>query len=183
MKIFFKDQKIHFKKHLSDLKKVNIIPYQEQELKHKLNTQILKPDSYKSRIDLLFNYKIFPSNILSAYPQWIDENRTIQPGDTIVQQINIPPLAYCSQRVIVGVRVKDVFNSNDCKGFSYETLEGHVEKGISIFKIEEIKDSAYFMIETYSSSALPILKIVQPISSWYQDFCTKKALKSIYGLS
>jgi hypothetical protein len=183
MKIFLKNQKINFKKHLIDLKKSNILPYKNQELKHKISQRILNSNFPNFPFDLIFNYQIFPSNILSSYSQWIDENRIIQSGDTIVQQINIPPFTCCSQKLIVGVRVKDVFNTNNCKGFSYETLEGHVEKGISIFKIEQVNNLAYFTIETYSSPALPLLKPFQPISSWYQDFCTNKALKNITDLS
>jgi hypothetical protein len=37
----------------------------------------------------------------------------------------------------VGVRIKEIIDDKDCKGFSYETLQGHVEKGISTFIVEQ----------------------------------------------
>ena len=179
MKIFLKDQQNSFEKHLSALKSVGIIQYDKQQLHHKIALQELDCCFSNFRFDKLFNYHIFPLNILSAYPQWVDENRSIQAGDTIVQQINIPPFRSLAQRIIVGVRVKEVFNSGKYKGFSYETLKGHVEKGISLFQVEEVNDKAVFRIETYSAPAQPMLRLFQPISSWYQDFCTKKALSNV----
>lgn len=179
MKIFFTDQQRQFPKHLLELKISSVIPYQREFLKHKVSKQTIGCNLSSLSFNSFFDYKIFPTNILTAYPQWIDEYRAMQPGDTIVQQINIPPFSTLSQRLIVGVRIKEVFNSDDCKGFSYETLAGHVEKGVSIFKIEPQKSISVFTIETYSVPALSLLKLFQPISSLYQDYCTNKALTNV----
>lgn len=179
MKVFFTDQRNQFPKHLLELKNSNIISYQKDLLKNKISKQSIACNFSELTFDSFFDYKIFPSNILTSFPQWKDENRTIQSGDTIVQQINIPPFDMLSQRLIVGVRVKEVFNDNHCKGFSYETLKGHVEKGISIFRIEPKKDFSVFTVETYSSPAIPILKTLHPFSSLYQDYCTKQALLNV----
>ena len=178
MRVFFINQQNQFPKHLLELKSSNIIPYHKDSLKHKVGKEILDCNFSDLSFVSFFDYKIFPINILTSYPQWIDEHRIIQSGDTIVQQINIPPFGKLSQRLIVGVRIKEVFNTDDCKGFSYETLNGHVEKGISIFKIEPLKNISVFTIETYSSPAISLLKLFQPFSSWYQDYCTNKALKN-----
>jgi hypothetical protein len=176
MKIFITDQKKHFPTHLFKLKKHDIIPYQKENLKHKISQQLINGRFNNLSFDSIFDYKIFPSNILTAYPQWIMENRKIQVGDIIVQQINIPPFNNLSQRIIVGVKIKEVLNSDNCKGFSYETLRGHVEKGISTFTIEPKNNRLVFTIETYSAPANAFLNLFQPLSSLYQDYCTKKAL-------
>jgi len=179
VKIHLSDQSKHFSKHLEALKAVNIIAYDTNQLKHKTDSIELNCKFSDFNLNKLFAYHIFPPHILSALPQWINEERSIQAGDTIVQQINIPPFKALTQRMIVGVRVKEIIDQENCKGFSYETLQGHVEKGISLFQIEQVKDKAVFKIETYSTPAQPLLKLFQPISSWYQDYCTKKALENI----
>lgn len=179
MKIFLTNQQKHFPKHLETLKTIDIIPYNINQLKHKTDNIELNCKLTDFNLNKLFNYQIFPSNILIALPQWIQEKKDIQVGDTIVQQINIPPYKVFSQKIIVGVRIKKIINNKNCKGFSYETLEGHVEKGISIFQIEQINNKVFFQIETYSAPAQPLLKMFQPISSWYQDYCTKKALNNL----
>jgi uncharacterized protein DUF1990 len=179
MKIFLTDQQKHFSKHLEGLKTVDIISYDINQLKHKTDNIELNCKFSDFDFPRLFNYQIFSTNILSALPQWIQEGRNIQTGDTIVQQINIPPSKTLAQRIIVGVRIKDVIDKEYCRGFSYETLQGHVEKGISLFQVEQVNDKVIFKIETYSAPAYSLLKLFQPISSWYQDYCTKKALQNI----
>lgn len=179
MKIFFTDQQKHFERHLVELKDSNVIPYQRGLIKHKVHKQIIHNSFSDLFFSGFFDYKIFPTHILTALPQWIEENRTIQPGDTIVQQINIPPSSILSQRLIMGVRIKEVFNSDSCKGFSYETLTGHVEKGISTFKIEPQKNFSVFTIETHSAPGLAFLKLFQPFSTLYQDYCTNQALLNV----
>ncbi|MDB5139124.1 MAG: hypothetical protein JWR12_1040 [Mucilaginibacter sp.] len=179
MKIFLTDQQKHFEKHLWELKNSNVIPYQRELIKHKAHKQIIDRNFSDLSFSSFFDYKIFPAHILTAFPQWIEENRTMQPGDTIVQQINIPPSSILSQKIIVGVRIKEVFNSDSCKGFSYETLTGHVEKGISTFKIESQKNISVFAIETHSAPGLAFLKLLQPFSSLYQDYCTNQALLKV----
>ncbi|MBC7389178.1 MAG: DUF1990 family protein [Opitutaceae bacterium] len=178
-KIFFSNQHEHFVEHLTELKNSKIIPYQKAFIKHKISRQVINRNFSDLSFENFFSYNIFPSSILTAYGQWEAERRTMQLGDTIVQQINIPPFNRLSQKLIVGVRIKEVFNSDGCKGFSYETLRGHVEKGISTFRIEPQKSSSAFTIETYSAPAMPLLKLFGPFSSLYQDYCTNKALKNV----
>ncbi|MCG2794018.1 MAG: DUF1990 domain-containing protein [Weeksellaceae bacterium] len=133
-------------------------------------------------IDLkfLFHYKIFPDNILIFKTQWNDENREIKIGDTILQQVFIPPLKSFSQKIIFGVRIKEIINEENRKGFSYETLEGHVEKGISTFTIEDFNQKITFKIHTFSTPGNIFSKLLAPIFSIpYQTYCTKQALKNV----
>lgn len=179
MKIFFTDQQKQFPKYLLEFKNRSIIPYQKNFLNHKISRKVLDCKFSNLYFNSFFDYQIFPSNILAAYPQWIEEKRAVQAGDTIVQQINIPPFNMLSQRFIVAVRIKEVFDSGSCKGFSYETLSGHLEKGISTFKIEPERNISVFTIETYSAPAVSLLKLFQPFSSLYQDYCTSQALANV----
>lgn len=181
MKIFLSNQNKLFPVHLNKLCTYRVIPYSKENLKHKTSTKQIKSMLNLESIDLkdFFNYKIFPANILQAYTQWENEDRYMQVNDTIVQQIQIPPIIGFSQKIIMGVRIKEIINSNKSKGFSYETLEGHVEKGISTFIVERKNNSLYFTIETYSSANIPGLSMFQSLSSLYQDYCTKQALNFV----
>lgn len=131
-------------------------------------------------LDFLFNYQIFPENIMTFETQWSDENRKMNVGDTIAQQVYIPPVKALSQKLIFGVRINEIIDRPDRKGFSYETLEGHVEKGISTFTVEQLDDKLIFKIQTYSKPGNLLTKLVGPIFSVpYQAFCTKTALNHI----
>jgi uncharacterized protein (UPF0548 family) len=101
-------------------------------------------------------------------------------GDTIVQQVYLPPIQSFSQKIIFGVRISEIIDSDDRKGFSYETLEGHVEKGISIFTIEKLNDKPIFKIQTFSKPGNLLTRLMGPIFSIpYQKYCTKAALKNV----
>lgn len=133
----------------------------------------------KLNLQFLFAYKIFPSNILSFLTEWENEKRKMKAGDTIVQQVFIPPTKLFSQKLIFGVRIKEIIDEPTRKGFSYETLEGHVERGISTFTVEQEGSKVIFKIKTFSGAGNLLSKLMAPFFSVpYQAFCTKKALEN-----
>ncbi len=182
MKVYLSNQKNKFKKHLEDLKSKNVMIYDKSKLVEKITQIPIDKEKTIDEIDLefLFDYKIFPSNILIFKTQWNDENREMKIGDTILQQVFLPPIKSFSQKIIFGVRIKEIINQENIKGFSYETLEGHVEKGISTFTIEELNQKIIFKIHTFSTPGNILSKLLAPIFSIpYQTYCTKQALKNV----
>jgi len=131
--------------------------------------------------DFFFDYHIFPTSIMTFLTQWNSENRKMQIGDTIVQQAFIPPFRRFSQKIIFGVRINDIINEPTRIGFSYETLKGHVEKGISIFTIEKTGDQkAIFKVHTFSTPGNLLTQLVGPVFSVpYQTFCTRQGLANV----
>jgi uncharacterized protein (UPF0548 family) len=112
--------------------------------------------------------------------QWAEENRKMRVGDTIIQQVFIPPTKTFSQKIIFGVRINEIIDHSDRKGFSYETLEGHVEKGISTFTVELLDNKLIFKVQTYSTPGNLLTKLLGPIFSVpYQTLCTTTALKNV----
>lgn len=185
MKIRLMDQSSRFQKHLEALKKTEVMPYDKQQLTEKSSSIGIEGFSTLDSLntDSFFRYEIFPKHILNGYPQWIAEQRMIQPGDTIVQQATLPPFPVFSQKIIFGVRIKEVFREEKRIGFSYETLKGHVEKGISYFLIEESAGHIVFSIHTFSKPGNLLSKLAGPLfSSPYQDYCTKEALKHVQSI-
>ncbi len=182
MKIYLTDQAKHFPEHLQRLKQEAIIPYDTSALKEQTSTvPINSSKDLRTLAVTLFDYNIFPPNIMSHLCEWSHEGRPIKPGDTIVQQVFIPPIKAFSQKIIFGVRIRDVINEDSRVGFGYETLIGHVEKGISTFTIERAGDSeTIFRIHTFSAPATFLTRLLGPVFSRpYQTYCTHQALAHV----
>lgn len=182
MKIYLTDQKNKFKQHLDYLKKKKVMNYNTSKITEKITTTVIKTSMPidQLNLDVLFNYEIFPKNIMTSTKQWSDERRAMKIGDTIVQQVYLPPTKIFSQKLIFGVRINKIIDESDKKGFSYETLEGHVEKGISTFTIEQTGTDLIFKVHTYSTPGTILSKLVAPFFSIpYQTFCTKAAIKNV----
>lgn len=182
MKLFLTNQTSKFKEHLDGLKTKKVMFYELKNLKEK--TTSIDLDSKQKieglNLDFLFAYQIFPDFIMTYLTQWESENRKMQVGDTILQQVYLPPIKKFSQKVIFGVRICKIIDEENKKGFSYETLEGHVEKGISTFTIETFEDKLIFKIHTFSNPGNFLTKLLGPIISVpYQTYCTKSALKNV----
>jgi hypothetical protein len=182
MKIYLTDQKNKFKQHLDFLKTKNVMTYDKTLLIEKITTIEIKTTKKidQLNLDFLFDYQIFPDNIMTFHSQWTNEDRKMRIGDTIAQQVYIPPTKTFSKKIIFGVRVNEIIDQADKKGFSYETLEGHVEKGISTFTVEQLDNKLFFKVQTYSTPGHILTKLLGPIFSVpYQSFCTKTALKKV----
>lgn len=182
MRIYLTDQKNNFKQHLDFLKTKKVMDYDKSRLTNKIS--FIDIDTSKKlndlKFDFLFDYQIFPDNIMTYRNQWTDENRKMKIGDTIAQQVYIPPTKTFSQKIIFGVRINEIIDQADRKGFSYETLEGHVEKGVSTFTVEQLDNKIILKIQSYSTPGNILTKLLGPIFSVpYQTFCTKSALKNV----
>ena len=182
MKLFLTDQTKHLSKHLEDLKSVKIMNYTKADLFEKTSSvTIHHSDDFPAlNLDFFFNYNIFPTRILSSKTQWQIEGRAMRIGDTIAQQVFLPPLKVFSQKLIFGVRICEIIETTTKRGFSYETLEGHVEKGISTFTIEQKQKSTEFVIHTFSKPGNLLSTLAGPLfSKPYQAYCTNAALSNV----
>ena len=180
MKIYLKNQKLKFKIHLELFKKQKVIEYKKESLNEKVSTIEIDCEFSNIDLDFFYDYNIFPSHIISYLSEWNKEKRKMKIGDTIIQQAFLPPIKSFSQKVIFAVRINEIIDEPNKKGFSYETIKGHVEKGISIFTIEEITGKSIFKIHTFSKPGNFFTSLIDPIfSTPYQTFCTKKALNNV----
>ena len=129
------DQKRRLETHLDDLKSRAVMTYDRSRSKERTATVVLNTSSpfEGEGLQSLLAYNIFPKHIMSFLTQWGLEQRAMVVGDTIVQQVYLPPIQRFSQKMVFGVRISEVINTATRKGYSYETLEGHVERGISSF--------------------------------------------------
>jgi hypothetical protein len=182
VRIYLTDQKNKFKKHLDFLKTKKVMDYEKSRLIEKISTIDINTSKKIEHLnlDFLFDYQIFPDNIMTYKSEWTVENRKMKIGDTIAQQVFIPPTKIFSQKIIFGVRINEIIDQSDKRGFSYETLEGHVEKGISTFTVEYLDNKLIFKIQTYSTPGNFLTKLLGPFFSVpYQTFCTKAAFNNV----
>lgn len=178
MKIYLTDQTKNFKRHLNDLRKKSVLEYDRNRLTETVSTIEIETD--KIDFQVLFDYKIFPDNIMTHLTEWNLSNREMKVGDMIVQQVFIPPTKTFSQKIVFGVRINEIINDQARKGFSYETLDGHVEKGVSTFTIEQTGKKVIFKIKTYSAPGNILTRLLGPIFSRpYQKYSTEQALKNV----
>jgi hypothetical protein len=182
MKIYITDQANRFGTLLADLITKPAMPFDKRKLKEKTTT--IKIKTTKSldllNLDFLYDYKIFPPNIMTYMTEWGIEKRKMQIGDTILQQALIPPTIHFSQKIIFGVRINKIIDEKDSRGFSYETIEGHVEKGESTFTVEQTAQGLIFKIQTFSEPGNLLTKLVGPVFTVpYQAYCTRKALENV----
>ncbi len=181
MKIFLADQQKNFPALLTGLMKLPIADTTGVKLVPQVSSVEITGDSMSERnCDILFDYHIFPPMIMSYLTQWSVERRRMRVGDTILQQVYIPPVRSVSQKIVFGVRVDAIIDEPGRRGFSYSTLEGHVESGKSIFTFERSPQGNIFKIETFSAPGNLLAKLTGPFFARpYQAFCTKKALECV----
>lgn len=179
MEIFLTNQNHRFPKHLEVLKKASVMDYDRSLLKEKVTrfplmiTEMPDPEP-------LFDYQIFPERIISAFSEWKHGNRPMQVGDTIIQQAFLPPLKSCSLKMIFGVRICEIIREENKIGFSYETLKGHVECGISTFVLERINGRIFFSIHTFSKPGNFLSRLFSFVFTLpYQAYCTRAAGKNV----
>jgi hypothetical protein len=183
MKIYLIDQRKNLPLHLEQLKNVPVMPYSKSTMKEKVTILSSGKKANLAAIDthFFFDYKIFPGNIMSFLTQWNFENREMRVGDTIVQQAYIPPIKTLSQKFVFGVRISEIIREEKRTGFSYETLAGHDEKGISIFTLEESDEKEIVIkIQTFSKPGNLLSSIMGTVFTLpYQAYCTRAALLNV----
>ncbi len=157
--------------------------YDKTTLREK--TTVMHIDTRCSLVQLktkfLFDYEIFPNNVMSHLTEWKYEHREMRIGDTIVQQVYLPPTRRLSQKIIVGVRISEIVNEPTRQGFCYDTIAGHVENGTAEFTVEQSSDGKIiFKIHTFSRPSILLARVVGPFFSIpYQSFLTRQALKNV----
>lgn len=183
MKVYLSDQSKNLPQHLASLQTQGVRKYDKAKLVEKRTFITIETTKELDELktDFFFDYHLFPTHILTHLAQWTVENRKMRIGDTIAQQAYLPPFRHFSQKIIFGVRVNDIIHEPTRIGFSYETLEGHVETGVSTFTIEKTKEQGIiFCIHTFSRPGNLLTQLVGPIFSVpYQTYCTRQGLLNV----
>jgi len=135
------------------------------------------------RTDFLFAYNIFPRFLMRAEAEWIRERRTMRIGDIIVQRAVLPPIGFgiCAE---FAVRISALIGESSKLVFAYETLAGHLERGVSEFYFEERAGEILFVVHTHSEPAHWLSRLGREVFSLrYRRSCTQQALKHVNSAS
>jgi uncharacterized protein (UPF0548 family) len=126
--------------------------------------------------DALLRYDIYaPRRMRSAV---CSPDGRVCVGALIIQRVCVGPIA-----VETAVRVVDVFEASEMRrvGFTYVTLQGHVEKGVASFLVARHDDAAgqrlTFNIESWSTSARGMAQAIAPLSRLVQKAISREALE------
>jgi uncharacterized protein (UPF0548 family) len=122
----------------------------------------------------LMRYQIFPSRFMRA--EVCSEDGRIHEGTTIVQHVAIGPLP-----LEAAVRVVRLWRDQDGDaeeiGFTYATLEGHPERGISTFRIRRSESRGItFLIDARSGPGSLLTRLTRPLARRFQRQATEAAL-------
>jgi uncharacterized protein (UPF0548 family) len=122
-------------------------------------------------------YRIFPEHRMRHHV--CSDGGMIRPGVVIVQRLFAGPMA-----VEMAVRVVEVFDERTKGrrvGFSYVTVEGHVERGVATFSVcLEADGMATFRIDSWSRPGNVFAVIGHPFVRRMQRKSVLEALNHIY---
>ncbi len=182
MKIYFTDQTPRLHTHLEALKAKPVRKYSKKELTEKKVSTLIQVAKPLKDLDLrfFFDYSVFPENLLTYLAQWQAERRNMQVGDTIVQQTFIPPIKSFSQKIVFGSRISEITDQPFKKSFSYETLQGHPERGINSFIFEEKEGGIFFSVHVYTTPGNLLTRLVGPFFTMpYVEYSIRQALAHV----
>ena len=124
MKVYFTDQSKHFPKHLEFFKRQPVMRYSKLKMTEKITVISLTgtKDIPELNTSFFLDYQIFPNSIMTYLTQWNAERREMLVGDTIVQQVFIPPFRHLSLKIIFGVRINEIICEPTKIGFSLRNI-------------------------------------------------------------
>ena len=123
----------------------------------------------------LLRYDVFPPRVMDA--RVCSRDGRLHESTIIVQRVRLGPL-----RLEFAVRVLRVWSDRggeaDEAGFSYVTLKGHPERGVSTFSLSRPADAdkITFRIDVRSRPASLLARAARPCARWFQRHATEAAL-------
>jgi uncharacterized protein (UPF0548 family) len=125
--------------------------------------------------DRLWRYDIFPPELVEA--RVCSDDGRLHEGTTIIQRVALGPLTVESAvRVVRAWR--DRGPNGEAAGFSYATLEGHPERGVSTFVLRrDQQDQLTFAIHARSRPGSVLTRLGRPVARWFQRPITRAALE------
>jgi uncharacterized protein (UPF0548 family) len=132
-------------------------------------------EAFERSVDRLWRYDLFPPSVMQ--PVVCSKDGLLYEGATIVQRVAIGPL-----RIAPAVRVLRMWRTGDGQseeaGFTYATLPGHPERGVSSFWVTRDRQSGRitFSIAARSQPGSLLYRLGRPIARRFQRRATLAAL-------
>ena len=181
MKFFFRDQAPRLHRYLPEARSLPLSFSTTKGLPSRLIRQETgAPTNDLSDVDLgfLFRYEIFPRRILKFFGEWQRHGREMEPGDVIVQQVQVPP--GWGSYFTFSVRILSVYREETRAGFSYGTLRGHPETGVNEFSFCLSDGVLSATIQTVAGLGHMLSRLLGPVFTWrYINWCNAQALSQM----
>lgn len=103
----------------------------------------------------------------------VDPRDPVRPGGEHVVRLGVGPFA-----VRAPVRVVEVIDDRDVRGFVYEARPGHPERGWESFRVERDGHAERFVVESVSAPRAWWLRALGPGAAWAQDVATARYLRA-----
>lgn len=134
------------------------------------------PDRFRRVADRLISYDVFPRNLMR--PTVCAADGRLRVGTVIVQRVRLGLLVIEAAVRVVDTRATETADMEEA-GFSYVTLAGHPERGVSSFWVIRRGDDVEFRIEARSRPGTLLTRIGRPISRLFQRRATQAALRHV----
>jgi Domain of unknown function (DUF1990) len=184
MKVFLTNQQANLIRFLPEFKALPLSYDAHTVLREKASSMVVPGGTAVTELSsydfhFLFDYDIFPRHIMTFATEWHHQGRTMREGDVIVQQAFLPPFPI-SLKCVFAVRILQIFRQPHKVGFSYGTLNGHPEMGLSEFYFALRDGVIHATIHTYSYPGTLLARAVAPMFTLpYQQYCTHRALQRL----
>lgn len=135
------------------------------------------PDTVVARaLGVLLRYDVFPAHRMRHHV--CTDDRQLRSGALVVQRLIAGPMA-----VEVAVRVDDVFDERTRgghAGFTYTTLQGHVERGTATFSVGLDEAGAPLLrIESWSRPGNALMFLGRPFLRGLQRSSVHEAVRHV----
>ena len=131
----------------------------------------LRAAVFDDAVDRLFRYDIFPPTLMRAHVCATDGR--VAPDAVVIQRVRIGFVV-----MEAAVRVIDVWRrDSEDAGFTYATLDGHPERGVSRFRVVSDGSIVRFEIEAISRPGSILTSIARPFARRFQQSATRAALR------
>jgi uncharacterized protein (UPF0548 family) len=125
---------------------------------------------------VLFCYDVFPAHRMRHHV--CTDDGILRAGALVVQRLIAGPLA-----MEAAVRVAEVFDEragHGHAGFTYTTLEGHIERGAATFSVGlDASGAPIFRIESWSRPGSAVAMLGRPWLRWMQRRSVHEALRHV----
>jgi uncharacterized protein (UPF0548 family) len=134
------------------------------------------PDRFRRVADRLMSYDVFPTDLMR--PTVCAADGRLKVGTVIVQRVRLGFVVIEAAVRVVETAATETADTEEA-GFSYLTLAGHPERGVSSFWVIRHGDDVVFRIEARSRPGTVMTRIGRPISRLFQRRATRAALRHV----
>lgn len=133
-------------------------------------------DLYRRTVDRLWSYDIFPPDLMRS--TLCSDDVLVREGVVIVQRVKVGFVV-----MEAAVRVVRVWHDGSIdaeeSGFTYATVRGHPEMGVSSFWVSRSGEVVEFHIEARSQPGTLLTRLGSPVSRAFQRAATRAALRHV----